>query len=345
MNTYQALLLVSFGGPEQPGQVMPFLERVTAGRDIPRQRVEAVAEHYYANGGASPVNGACRALLANLGPALQGLGLSLYWGNRNWHPFLADALARMRDDGVQRALALVTSAYGGYSSCRQYQQDISAARAAVGPGAPEVDKLRLFYNHPGWTGPWAQSLRSALATADEQSVGPHAVVFTAHSIPVALAQTSPYAGHVGQTAALVAGQAGVADWQLAWQSRSGSPRQPWLGPDITEVIAGASAPSVVVAPIGFVLDNMEIVHDLDVEAATEARRKGVHYTRAGTVGTTDEFAVMVRQLVLERLSAPGAPRAALGDDGPWPDQCPVGHCPSGAELAQQAPAAQYQPRS
>lgn len=334
MDPYQALLLQSFGGPEQAQDVMPFLERVTAGRGIPRRRIEAVAEHYYANGGASPINDQCRQLLANLGPALQDLGLSLYWGNRNWHPLLEDTVARMRADGVRRALALVTSAYGGYSSCRQYQEDVAAARAKVGPGAPVIEKLRLYYNHPGWVSLWAQSLRRALGTAPtpEDDNG-RLVLFSAHSIPAALARTSPYAQHVAETAGLVARAAGVQKWQLVWQSRSGSPGQPWLGPDITEVLAGTGARSVVVAPIGFVCDNMEIVHDLDVEAAAVARQKGAGFVRASTVCTTGGFASMVRQLVQERLDPGQAERASLGADGPWPDECPPGHCPSAAQLA------------
>lgn len=365
MAPYQALVLVSFGGPERTEDVMPFLERVTDGRGIPRERLEAVAQHYYANGGASPINDQCRQLMGNLTEALAGMGLPLYWGNRNWHPLLEDTVAQMRDNGVESALAFVTSAYGGYSSCRQYQEDIAAAQAKVGAGAPRIDKLRLYYNHPGWVGPWVSSLRRALEVCgvvssvaptgpldppagpvgpeDEQEehgtathTGP-LVLFSAHSIPDAMARTSPYVEHVHDTARLVAQGARVTNWSLTWQSRSGSPSQPWLGPDITELIERSRARAIVVAPIGFVCDNMEITHDLDVEAAEVARKKGAHFVRAATVGTTAAFASMVRQLVQERLGLDGPARPALGLHGAWPDQCPQDHCPSPAQLRQAAP--------
>jgi ferrochelatase len=257
-----------------------------------------------------------------LRPELDYMGLALYWGNRNWPPMLTDTVAQMRDDGVSAALALVTSAYGGYSSCRQYLDDISGARAAVGPGAPEISKLRLFYNHPGWVGPWAASLRSALDQAD----GDAEVLFSAHSIPQAMARTSPYVEHVTETARLCAELAGIKTWHLVWQSRSGAPSSPWLGPDVCEVIEASTAGRIVVAPIGFVCDNMEIVHDLDVEAAGVARRRGAHLYRAATVATSPGFVGMVRQLVEERVGGDGQ-RHALGPDGPWPDTCPSGHCP------------------
>lgn len=343
MDAYQALVLVSFGGPEKADEVLPFLRRVTAGRGTPESRIEKVAQHYYDLGGASPINASCRDLLGALRPELEGLGLALYWGNRNWAPLLADTVAQMRDDGVGRALALVTSAYGGYSSCRQYLDDISRAQAAVGPGAPEISKLRLYYNHPGWVGPWASSLRSALDQAHRAVPGapgeagdgdsPVAagtedvdVLFSAHSIPMSKARTSPYLEHVSETARLCAERAGVQSWRLVWQSRSGPPSSPWLGPDIGEVVAASTARAVVVAPIGFVCDNMEIVHDLDVEAAAAARGRGALFFRASTVSTSPEFVAMVGQLVEERLGS-GELRAALGADGPWPDLCPAGHCP------------------
>jgi ferrochelatase len=321
---YQALILVSFGGPEAPEDVVPFLRRVTAGRGIPESRIAKVAQHYYDLGGASPINARCRDLLAALRPELDDLGLALYWGNRNWAPMLADTVAQMRDDGVTRALAFVTSAYGGYSSCRQYLDDISTAQAAVGPGAPEISKLRLYYNHPGWVEPWASSVRATLDRA--QGEGDIEVLFSAHSIPVPMAATSPYVEQVTETARLCAELAGIKSWRLVWQSRSGSPSSPWLGPDVCEVIGTSTARSIVVAPIGFVCDNMEIVHDLDVEAAATARDRGARFWRAPTVTTSPGFVSMVRQLVEERLR-PGTERAALGQDGPWPDECAVGHCP------------------
>lgn len=317
---YDAFLLVSFGGPEKAEDVMPFLRKVTAGRAIPEARIRAVAEHYYAAGGASPLPARCRELLAALRPEMARLSLPLYWGNRNWHPLLEDTLVEMRDAGVSRALAFVTSAYGGYSSCRQYLEDIAGARAKVGPRAPEVDKLRLFYNHPGWVGAWARSLAAAQKRGSEGTD----VLFSAHSVPVAAATSSPYESHVRETARLVAEAAGVPNWQLVWQSRSGSPSQPWLCPDVTQVIEASGAPAVVV-PIGFVLENMEVVHDLDVEAAEIAVKAGTGFVRAECVSNFPEFVGMVVELVHERLD-PAAPRRALGADGPWPDVCPAGHC-------------------
>jgi len=329
---YDSFVLVSFGGPERAEDVMPFLRRVTAGKGIPAERIAEVASHYYEAGGSSPLNTQCRDLLSALATEMAELSLKLYWGNRNWHPLLEDTVAQMRDDGVTRAVAFVTSAYGGYSSCRQYLDDIATARARVGPRAPEIDKLRLFFDHPGWVGAWAASLADALRQCSTTgSAEPAAkadqpqIVFSAHSIPVAYAETSPYVQHVAETARLVAGAAGVGSWQLAWQSRSGRPSAPWLGPDVCETIEASVATTTVVVPIGFVCDNMEVTHDLDVEAADAARRAGTHLVRARGVSTSPAFVRMVRQLVQERLT-PAPVRRALGNLGPWPDHCPQGHC-------------------
>ena len=340
MNDYDAVVLVSFGGPERAEDVMPFLTRVTAGRGIPQERIEAVAEHYFAAGGASPVNARCRELMGSLRPQVAAMDLALYWGNRNWHPLLEDTVAQMRDDGVGRALAFVTSAYGGYSSCRQYLDDIAAARARVGRGAPEIHKLRPYFNHPGWVGAWSASVlaalaecRHALGTSADRS-GPTGawgnidLVFSAHSIPTSLARTSPYTEHVTETASLVAEAAGAGRWQLAWQSRSGNPASPWLGPDVCEVIEGSAAPAVVVVPIGFACENMEVVHDLDVEAAGAATKRGAYFRRAATVSSSPAFAGMVLELIGERLSG-AAGKPALGSLGAWPDTCPDSHCPPG----------------
>jgi len=336
---YDALLLVSFGGPETSEEVAPFLERVTRGRGIPPARLQAVAEHYYAAGGASPVNGCCRELLASLERETYELGLPWYWGNRNWHPLLERAIAQMRDSGVRRALAFVTSAYGGYSSCRQYREDIEAARSAVGRGAPEVDKIRLFYNHPGWVGPWADSVSAAIElcrTAPGSGSVEPAVLFSAHSIPVEMADSSPYAAHVNETARLVALASGTRRWQVVWQSRSGNPSAPWLGPDVCEAIEQLGPADVVVAPIGFVCENMEVVHDLDVEAAAAATKVGARMVRARTVSTSPAFVTMVGDLVRERFDVKRS-RGALGPAGPWPDACPVGHCPPPPRAAPSSP--------
>ena len=333
MESYQALLLISFGAPERSDEVMPFLHRVTAGRGVPEGRIAEVAEHYYAAGGASPLNARCRELMEALRGDLARLGLALYWGNRNWHPLLDDTLAQMRDDGVERALAFVTSAYGGYSSCRQYLDDLGTARRRVGENAPIVDKLRLYYNHPGWVEPWAANLDRALKTAAADAPprsgdGIADVIFTAHSVPSRLAATSPYVEHITEASRLVAEVAGVGSWQLAWQSRSGPPGSPWLEPDVREVIAVSPASTVVLVPIGFVCDNMEIIHDLDVEAAAVAKEKGANLVRVTTVSNSPAFVKMVLELVQERLGG-DAPRRSMGRDGPWPDACPEGHCPAG----------------
>jgi protoporphyrin/coproporphyrin ferrochelatase len=327
---FQALMLVSFGAPERREDVMPFLRRVTAGRGIPEDRIAEVAEHYYAAGGASPLNAQCRALTEALRGELAHLGLRTYWGNRNWYPLLDDTLAQMREDGIERALAFVTSAYGGYSSCRQYLDDIEAARRRVGTGTPAVEKLRLYYNHPGWVGPWAANLAQVLdAVGGGQPPDVRngvEVIFTAHSIPASWAATSPYAEHVAESARLVAEKAVANTWQLAWQSRSGPPGSPWLEPDVRQVIMASNAGTVVLVPIGFVCDNMEIVHDLDVEAAAVAKEKGANLVRVPTVSNSPTFVKMVLELVQERLDLE-MPRRSMGRHGPWPDACPEAHCP------------------
>lgn len=332
VSNYQAVVLVSFGGPESAEDVMPYLRRVTAGRGIPEQRVQAVAEHYYDAGGASPLNARCRELMDALGPRMAQLSLRLYWGNRNWHPLLEDTVVAMRDEGVDRALAFVTSAYGGYSSCRHYLDDIASARAKAGPRAPVIDKLRLYYNHPRWVDAWARATATALHQCKQKGIGDIELLFSAHSIPVSMAASSPYVAHVTESARLVAEATGCPRWRLVWQSRSGSPATPWLGPDITEVLDGCEASAVVVVPIGFACENMEVVHDLDVEAAEVAKKKGAMFVRATCASTDPAFAEMVTELVHERL-APASAKRSLGELGPWPDQCPTGHCPPPVKLA------------
>ncbi len=332
---YDAILVVSFGGPEGPDEVMPFLEQVLRGRNVPPARLQEVAAHYQRFGGVSPINAHNRALVGALRAELQGAGLRLpvYWGNRNWHPFLTEVVREMGQDGVERALAFVTSAYASYSGCRQYLDDLAAARLAVGPAAPKIDKLRLFYNHPGFVRANAAALRGAL----EEAGAGTAVAFSAHSIPLRMAATSSYVHQLGQTAQLVAEEAelpGEVSWQLVYQSRSGPPGQPWLEPDIGEHLRGlshAGVDSVVVAPIGFTSDHMEVVHDLDAEARALAGELGIRFFRAATAGVHPEFVAMIRQLVEERLD-PAVPRLALGPDGPWPDRCPPDCCPAPARL-------------
>jgi ferrochelatase len=330
---YDALLLVSFGGPEGPDDVMPFLRRVVHGRGVPDERLAQVAEHYHHFGGVSPINVQCRALLAALRPVLDeaGITLPLYWGNRNWTPLLADTMAQMRADGVRRALAFVTSPYGSWSSCRQYLDDIEAARAAVGDGAPVIDKIRHYHDHPGYIEPHADALRAGLAALSD--VDNVRIVFTAHSVPSTMETTSgPHGGRYSamltETAGLVAATAAPGEgWDLVWQSRSGSPHVPWLSPDINDhlrILAADGVGGVVVSPIGFISDHLEVVWDLDTEAAETAKQLGLAYVRAATPGTDPRFVAMVRDLIRERLD-PGTPRQRLGTVPVW-DACPAGCC-------------------
>jgi ferrochelatase len=332
MPAYDAFLLLSFGGPEGPQDVLPFLENVTRGRGVPAQRLAEVAEHYYAVGGASPINDQCREMLANIRAA--GLDLPMYWGNRNWQPFLADTVAEMADAGVERAIAFVTSAYSSYSACRQYYDDIDQAIAAVGPRAPRIDKIRPYYNHPGFIEPFAASVADALATLPAGLRGATRLVCTAHSVPAAMAAASGsqtagtaapgavggrYGAELGAVARLIAERAvaGSIPFDLVYQSRSGPPGVPWLAPDVNDYLrslaADGDAAAVVVAPVGFVSDHMEVVHDLDVEAAETAASLGLAFARAKAPGSTPRFAQMVCELVAERTA--GAPARALGAFG------------------------------
>ncbi|MGX7674996.1 ferrochelatase [Plantactinospora sp. DSM 117369] len=335
--SYDAVVLISFGGPERPEDVLPFLANVTRGRNVPPDRLAEVAEHYQHFGGVSPINQQCRDLLAAIRAdfAAHGLDLPVYWGNRNWHPMLADTVAQLRDDGVTSALGFVTSAYGGYSSCRQYLEDIATARAAVGPDAPRIEKLRQYWDHPGFVEPHADAVANALATLDPARRDSTRLVFTAHSIPVSMAasagpQGGRYEAQLRETAALVAERAAPGlPYDLVWQSRSGPPQVPWLEPDVNDhlrALAADGVTSVVVSPIGFVSDHLEVVWDLDTEAAATAKQLGLDFVRAGTPGTDPRFVAMVRELVTERLNpADTAARRRLGTLPAW-DTCPAGCC-------------------
>jgi protoporphyrin/coproporphyrin ferrochelatase len=321
---YDALLLLSFGGPERPGDVMPFLENVTRGRGVPRERLESVAEHYHLFGGVSPINQQCRDLKAAIEAdfARHDLDLPVYWGNRNWDPFLTDTLRRMKADGVRRAAAFVTSAYSGYSCCRQYLEDIDRARAEV-EGAPEIDKLRIYYNHPGFVEPVAENTRAAFDRLPADLREDARLVFTAHSVPTAQPGCASYVAELNDVAGVVAEG---RPWSLAYQSRSGPPSVPWLEPDIgdhLEKLHSEGARAAVIVPVGFVSDHMEVKYDLDVEAAELAERLGLRIERAATPGTHPRFVAMVRELLLER---DGAERPALGGLGPRPDTCAATCC-------------------
>ena len=305
MTDYDALLVVSFGGPEGMQDVIPFLENVLRGRNVPRERMLSVARHYEMFGGVSPINQQNRNLIAALQEELDQNGpqLPIYWGNRNWYPLLPDTLAQMVRDGVKNALAFVTSAYSSFSSCRQYRQNISDAQTAVGPNAPSVEKLRVFYKHPLFIEANVDQIRTALAQHEDAASAN--LVFTAHSIPESMAENCDYANQLAEAGGLIAHALGIKNWQLVYQSRSGSPSQPWLGPDVTEhlrTLCHEGLRNVVIAPIGFVSDHMEVVYDLDIEARKVADELGMKMVRAATAGTHPAFVKMIRELMLERIN-------------------------------------------
>jgi len=331
---YDALLVVSFGGPEGREDVMPFLENVLRGKRVPKERVFKVAEHYYHFDGVSPINAQSRALVAALREEFDrhGLSLPIFWGNRNWHPLLPETVRTMKEQGVQRALAFVTSVFSSYSGCRQYLEDLDRAREEVGPGAPRIDKLRSPFNHPGFIEATADRVRAALAQVPESHRRVTQVIFTAHSIPTAMAERCAYVGQLQETCRLVAQAIGHANWALVYQSRSGPPNQPWLEPDVsdylTDLRAEGVAESVILVPIGFISDHMEVLYDLDIEAHGTCQRLSLPMIRAQTVGTHDQFVAMIRELVQERREDSPV-RPALGSLGPSPDVCPPECCPSG----------------
>ncbi|MEU9489825.1 ferrochelatase [Streptomyces decoyicus] len=356
---YDALLLLSFGGPEGPDDVVPFLENVTRGRGIPRERLKEVGQHYFLFGGVSPINAQNRELLDALRKdfAEHGLDLPVYWGNRNWAPYLTDTLRTMVHDGHRRIAVLATSAYASYSGCRQYRENLADALAALraeGLPVPQVDKLRHYFNHPGFIRPMTDGVLASLAALPEEARDGAHLAFTTHSIPTAAADTSGTpADHTqdGEGGAYVAQHLDVArmiadavraetgvdhPWRLVYQSRSGAPHIPWLEPDICDHLEerhAAGVPAVVMAPIGFVSDHMEVKYDLDTEATAKAAELGLPVARSATVGADPRFAAAVRDLLLERAAAERGrtpERCALGSLGAGHDLCPVGCCPARA---------------
>lgn len=337
---YDAVLVLSFGGPDGPDDVLPFLHNVTHGRGVP-QRLAAVAERYRQFGGRSPINDQNRALVAALTDRLRGQGLRVpvFWGNRNWHPFLAQALREVYQAGCRRVLTLVTSAYASYSGCRQYREDVASALATLAAEgeALRVDKVRTYFNHPGFVEPVTDAVTAGLAGLPEGS----RLLFVTHSLPVPVARTSGPAGEAylaqhHDLATTVLARVGRSEQppDLAFCSRSGRPTQPWLEPDINdrlEQLHHQGVPGVLVVPIGFISDHLEVVADLDGEARATASRLGLPFGRAATPGTDPRFVAGLVDLLLERAAAERGeypPRPAAGRLPAGPDVCPVGCCPN-----------------
>jgi len=305
---YGAFLLVSFGGPEKREDVIPFLENVLRGRNVPRERMLEVAEHYYRFGGVSPINRQNRELIEALEIEFRahGMTLPIYWGNRNWHPMLPDTVRAMRDAGVKRAIALATSAFGSYSGCRQYRENIEAARATV-ENAPAIDKIPPFFHQRGFIKAVADRVREAITELPGADL-----VFTAHSIPESMARTSPYEAQLREASSQLSSMLKAGEPVLVYQSRSGPPSQPWLSPDIGDYLRNTQSKRLVVVPIGFLSDHMEVIYDLDTEAAAIAAERGIEMVRAGTVGTHPAFVRAVREMVEDAITN-GPPPACLPD--------------------------------
>jgi ferrochelatase len=339
---YDALLLLSFGGPEGPEDVIPFLENVTRGRNVPRERLDEVAGHYLHFGGISPINAQNRTLIAALRDEFrrQELLLPIYFGNRNWEPYVTDTIAQMRDDGVQRALVFVTSAFSSYSGCRQYREDVT--RAVETLGAPEIsfDKIRGFYNHPGYLETMIELTGERLGRIPAERRATTEVIFTAHSIPTSMAKGCAYEKQLAEASRLVADALALPSWRLAYQSRSGPPSVPWLDPDILDELDSLPASGytdVAIVPIGFISDHMEVLFDLDHEAAERAHELGLGFQRVSTAGAHPRFVRMIRELIEERMTADPV-RPAIGKSGPLHDICPLNCCLVGAGRPTAAPA-------
>ena len=328
-DNFDALLLISFGGPEGPEDVMPFLENVLRGKNVPRERMLEVAEHYNHFGGVSPINEQNRQLLSAIKKELadHNIDLPVYWGNRNWHPLIPDALAEMKKDGVKNALAFFTSAYSCYSGCRQYRENIINAQTEIGDEAPQVHKLRMFFNHPLYTQASVDRVMDAFANVAEDKKDKTHFVFTAHSIPNSMADGCKYSTQLTEACRLIMESVGDYKWNLVYQSRSGPPSQPWLEPDVCDFMDELKAKGVedvVVMPVGFVSDHMEVLFDLDTEAMEKCEELGIRMQRAKSVGVHPKFISMIRHLILERTS--GAEKLAVGNMPPNHDVCPVDCC-------------------
>lgn len=327
---YDALIVVSFGGPDGKDDVIPFLENVLRGKPVPRTRLLEVAEHYYHFGGKSPINEQNLAMIEALKHELKqrNIELPIYFGNRNWKPYLAETLQKMKDDGVKRALAFFTSGFSSYSGCRQYRENLAQGLSDLGDGAPKVDHLRKFYNHPGFIEAMADLTRKGQSHLDPDVQGHNKTLFVAHSIPQSMADHSRYEEQLLESSRLIAETAHISDWELVYQSRSGSPHQPWLEPDICDRIEELPAQgyrAVTVVPVGFISDHMEVLFDLDTEAVERAAFVGLQIARIPTVGTHPSFIAMLGELIAERMGLQ-TERRALGIFGPSQDTCPANCC-------------------
>lgn len=327
---YDAILVMSFGGPEGIDDVIPFLQNVTRGRNIPVERLEEVSHHYKMFDGVSPLNAQNRALIDALRKELKahGINLPIYFGNRNWHPLIGETMQQMKDDGVKRAIAFFTSGFSCYSGCRQYRENIVEAQQIAGEGAPVFDKIRVFYNHPGFIEPNVENLQNALAQFPEDRRESVHVAFTAHSIPMGMARNSDYEIQLTEASRIVAEMAGVKHWELVYQSRSGPPQMPWLEPDILDhmdTLYEQDVTDLIILPIGFISDHMEVMFDLDVEAVDKAKEHGMTMVRAASVGTHPKFIAMIRELIQERM-LDNPVRRCLGERGPNHDVCPANCC-------------------
>lgn len=330
MSQYDAIIVVSFGGPDKPDDVLPFLENVVRGKRVPRERLMEVAEHYYHFGGKSPINEQNLALIDALREELKqnGPDIPIYYGNRNWHPLLPETLDQMKQDGVKKALAFFTSGFSCYSGCRQYRENILEAQKMVGEGAPKIDLLRKFYNHPGFVEPMGTLTKDKIASLSADGRGKNKLLFCAHSIPTVMADHCRYEEQLRESSKLIAEIAESDDWELVYQSRSGPPSQPWLEPDICdriEQLKEEGYKAVTIIPVGFVSDHMEVLFDLDTEAVEKAAECGLELARVPTIGVHPGFIAMIGELIRERFGLQEEKRA-LGSHGPSHDICPANCC-------------------
>lgn len=306
LKKYEALLVVSFGGPEGMEEVMPFLDNVLEGKKIPEERKKEVARHYEMFGGVSPINAQNRELISLLKKEFQNqnINLPIYWGNRNWKPYLREAIEQMKKDGVQKALAYITSAYDSYSGNQQYLKNIEEMRTQIGEGAPIIQKLRAFYNHPFFIQANCERIQDVMKDMEKEEYAQATLVFTAHSIPLSMSQNCEYVAQLKEASRLTAERLSFQEWTLVYQSRSGPPTQPWLEPDILsylKTLKEKGKRTVVVSPIGFVSDHMEVIYDLDCEAKKRAQELGLKFFRAQSVGNHPLFIQMLIELIKERL--------------------------------------------